>query len=211
MESDKMYSLFGKYQKNRSIDGNILKKNRISLLILDERWNKLFDNMVKSHRIKACEKKLKKFTKRQVILNGKQITDIMTKRNNMNQIANLVSKSYKGKKEAAEDILPLEKEIKKINGRAFKIAHELQVLNDLIDKTNIELLEKTINFVYHTLKRNKKRRKKLDRLVNDMDNKLKGIINKRKLITKNNSNVYWCFHNLLGADEVEKLDKIYLN
>ena len=70
-----MWNLFGKKSQDHNFDIKVLFKNDISLLTLDERWNKLFVNKVKTAEIIQCENKIKELLKEQsrLITESKEI------------------------------------------------------------------------------------------------------------------------------------------
>jgi hypothetical protein len=60
-----MFDFLKKTAEKKKFDRNILYKNSISLLILDERWNGLFKNIEKTPDIISLEEKLKELLKTQ--------------------------------------------------------------------------------------------------------------------------------------------------
>ena len=59
-----MWNIFNR-KKIHELDIKVLFKNDISLLILDERWNGLFNNIVKTDKIIDYENKIKELLKEQ--------------------------------------------------------------------------------------------------------------------------------------------------
>ena len=58
-----MFKLFKPKNPKNGFDWRVLKKNDISILILDERWNALFKNVEKTEDIKEHETKIKELLK----------------------------------------------------------------------------------------------------------------------------------------------------
>jgi hypothetical protein len=201
-----MLPLFKKMRNIAGFDRVVLKKNNISLLILDERWSSLFKNFSKPKAIRAREQKLKSLIKKQAVLTAEQKKDAQIKKNSMDMIIKLASSANDGNEKAMGKISLCENEIKRVNKRAGDIERELGNTADLIQKTNIELLETTVSIVYIKIRRNRKRREELDKIIEQTREKLRGYIDEREQLAEDDTDVYSYFHDLLGAEEIEKLD-----
>jgi chromosome segregation ATPase len=100
-----------------------------------------------------------------------------------------------------------EKEIKDINERAAGLQNELEEVPDKIKDTNLELLEETVNAVYFKIRANQKRVEELGKLIEETHLKLKDYIDEKGTLSENYTDTYSYFHDLLGGEELEKLDK----
>ena len=112
-------------------------------------------------------------------------------------------------KEAKRQMQWCEKEIKRINERKREIEEKLDDIPNLIKEANLELLEYTIELVYVKIRSNQKRIEELDRLIEETRAKLKEYISEKELLTQDGSETYSYFHDLLGSEELEKLDKSF--
>jgi len=203
-----MLKFLRKSDKKPKFDVKVLRKNDISILILDERWNSLFQNTEKSLEIVRCEEKLKNLLKRQAALTAEMKTLAPDKRKNMDRIIELTSEVFdKNNEEAKKEMHLCEKEIKRINERIEEIQEELDRMPGLIRETNLELLEHTVNLVYFKMRANQKRVEELDRLIEETRTRLKEYINEREALVQDDTDIYSYFHDLLGGEELEKLDK----
>ncbi len=197
-----------KAKKKVKFDRKILRKNDISLLILDERWNKLFENTVKTPQIASCEIKLRELLKEEarLITEAKVIAE--TKKKCMDRIMKLTPAVFEQNDEkAADEMQQLEKEIKRINERTKKIEEALDVLPDRTKETNLELLEHTVNLVYFKMRCSSKRVEELAKLIEETKAKLMQYIDEKESLAQDDTDIYSYFHDLLGGEELERLDR----
>lgn len=203
-----MWNFLKKPDKKPKFDSRVLRKNDISLLILDERWNSLFSSTEKTPRIISCEERLKGLIKEQARLTAQLKTMAPLKKKYMERIIELTPAVFdKNSEEAKREMQLCEKEIKGINERAQKIEEELEKIPDSIREANLELLEYTVNLVYFKIRTNRRRVEELDRLIEETRAKLKEYVDKRESLSQNDTNIYSYFHDLLGGEELEKLDR----
>jgi hypothetical protein len=205
---DKMFKFLKKAAQGVKFDRRVLRKNDISLLILDERWNSLFSATDKTPEIISCETRIKDLLKKQSRLN-QELKDIgLIKKKCMNRILELTTEAFENNsKSAKNEMQSCEKEIIRINDRVQNIDKTLDNFPDMIKEVNLELLEFTVNLVYFKIRSNKKRVKELEVLINELKSKLKEYINEKESLSQDDSDTYSYFHDLLGAEELERLDK----
>lgn len=201
---------FLKRKREGKFDRKVLRKNDISLLILDERWNNLFSNVEKTPRIIACEEKLKEKLKEQARLTAESKRLPEKKKRLMDRIIKLTPEAYEQNiEEAKTEMAACEKEITQINERIKKIRDELDEIPEYIREINLELLECTVNEVYFKIRIGQKRVLELDKLIEETREKLKAYIDEKEALAQGDADVYSYFHDLLGGEELEKLDKEY--
>ncbi len=192
----------------KKFDTRTLRKNDISLLILDERWNKLFANTPKSPSIERSEQKLKELLKEEARLIAEQKEIAAAKKAHMDRIIKLTPKVFEeGDETAKKEMQDSEREIKRINSRAQRIEELLEEMPDRKKKSNLELLEKTVNIVYYKIGSARKRVKELEKLIEETRLKLKEYIDEKETLSQDDTDIYSYFHDLLGGEELEKLDK----
>jgi hypothetical protein len=203
-----MLSFLKKNHKKPKFDRKVLRKNDISILTLDGRWNSLFQNVEKSPEILKCEQCLKNLLKDQARLTSELKSLGPLKKKKMDTIIRLTEEAFdKGSEEAKREMQLCEREIKRIIERGKEIERRLETIPDEIRETNLELLEHTVNLVYFKIRMDKRRVEELDRLIEDTRQKLKDCIDERESLAQDNTDIYSYFHDLLGGDELEKLDK----
>jgi hypothetical protein len=203
-----MLEFLKKASKERKFDINVLRKNNISLLILDERWNHLFISVEKSDEIIKREIKLKELLKEQsrITTESKNIT--ARKKECVSKILALTTEVFdNNNEEAKKEMHECEKEVKRINERLEIIEKELEEMPESIKQMNLELLEKTVNLVYFQMRSNQRRVKELELLIEETHQKLRDYIDEKGTLEQDDTDIYSYFHDLLGAEELEKLDK----
>jgi hypothetical protein len=131
----------------KKFDTRTLRKNDISLLILDERWNKLFVNTPKSPSIERSEQKLKELLKEEARLIAEQKEIAAAKKAHMDRIIKLTPKVFEeGDETAKKEMQDSEREIKRINSRAQRIEELLEEMPDRKKKSNLSCLRKRSTF-----------------------------------------------------------------
>lgn len=199
-------------KRRKMFDKSILRKNNISLLILDERWNKLFANTPKTSAIERCEQSLKELIKEEARLTAEQKEIAVSKKHHMDNIIRLTTDVYeKNDENAKKEMQASESEIKRINGRTQQIENELDEMPERIKKANLELLEHTVNLVYLKIRLATRRVEELEKLIEETKARLKGYIDEKESLSQDDTDIYSYFHDLLGAEELERLDKALLS
>jgi chromosome segregation ATPase len=197
-----------RFQSGIKFGARTLRKNDISLLILDERWNKLFVNAPKTPSIERSEQKLKELLKEEARLITEQKEIAAAKKTHMDRIIRLTPQVFEmGDVAAKKEMKESEREIKRINNRAKHIEELLDEMPDRKRKVNLELLEKTVNVVYYKIGSARKRVKELEKLIEETRSKLKEYIDEKETLSQDNTDIYSYFHDLLGGEEIEKLDR----
>jgi len=197
-----------KSNKTKKFDTKTLRKNDISLLILDERWNKLFNSTPRTPAIERSEEKLKELLKEEARLTAEQKNITAVKKQHMDKIIKLTPDVFeKNDAEAQKEMQTSEREIKRINDRTKQIEEQLDLMPDRLRQANLELLELTVNIVYFKMRSSRKRVDELEKLIEETREKLKGYIDEKESLSQDDTDIYSYFHDLLGGEELEKLDR----
>jgi len=205
---DSMSLLPWELKRRKKFDKSILRKNDISLLILDERWNKLFTSTPKTPVIERSEQRLKELIKEEARLMSERKEIAASKKHHMDNIIKLTTDVFEKNDEDAKKEMQLsEGEIKRINDRARQIEGKLDEMPDRIKLANVELLEHTVNIVYLKIRSAGRRVEELEKLIEETRTKLKGYIDEKESLSQDDTDIYSYFHDLLGAEELERLDK----
>lgn len=198
---------FLKGSKKGKLSKGILRKNDISLLTLDERWNSLFLATQKSPEITACEEKLTDLLKEQsrLLTESKEIS--VNKKRCMDKIIKLTPEVFDNNNETAKNEMQVcEKEIKRINERVGKLEEEIENIPVRIKEANLELLEITIKQVYYRMRAEQRRVKELEKKIEELSAKLKEYTEEKETLSNDEASTYSYFHDLLGGEELERLD-----
>jgi len=192
-------------------DKKVLRKNDISLIIVDERWNALFKQCNKIKKILKLEQKLKDLLKQQARLMTEKQEISLQKKEHMEKILQLADENYqKEHPTASEEMYQSQQKIIEINRRLEQIEEEILSIPDKIKEANLALLEVTANEIYLQFKKAKKRIDELESEIEVQKEKLKHMISEKEGLNELVENVYSYFHDLLGREELEKLDERFM-
>ncbi|OPX45526.1 hypothetical protein CLHUN_09010 [Ruminiclostridium hungatei] len=207
-----MWKLFSKKKPEPQLDMKVLFKNDITLLTLDERWNSLFKNIVKTEEISQCENSIKELLKEQsrVISESKEIA--ARKKECMDNIIRLTTEVFDNNNQDAQtEMQECEKQIIGINTRLTEIEERLADIPKEIRQVNLELLENTVKLVYFSIRENQQRVTQLDKEIAETKEKLIKLVDERELRAQDDTDTYSYFHDLLGGDQLQKLDEVYFS
>ena len=207
-----MRNIFKRKKDVQELDIKVLFKNDISILILDERWNGLFKNIVKTAKLIDCENKIKELLKEQSRLTAEAKEIAIKKKEYMDGIIKLTTEAFDNNNEEARlKMQECEKSIVSINKRLKEIEERILDVPKEIRQANLELLEQTVKVVYFSIKENQHKVTALDKEIAETREHLKKLIDERGLLAQDDTDTYSYFHDLLGKDELQKLDEIYFN
>lgn len=196
--------------KDIDFKGNIVKRNRIPILIYVPEWIQLFsDNRSRSMqkiiakleeliaREKECDSELRRIEKRKKAVMNKilYLSKDVNENNNMAALP---------KMEEAE------KEIVEINRKIPGLIEELETLPNIIGEQNTLLLKETIKRAYRLINESKSESEKCQDQVNEIRQKLAELIQKKVDMEERVNKLYLFIHGMVGADEMESLDESFL-
>lgn len=185
-----------------------LKKNDINILTLDERWNKLFKIIPINREIKKCQDSLNKLIGQEAALFQEQQNIEPEKKKHLNNIIALTQEAFDKDNEQAKHSLVESKQcVEHLNKRAVELEDELLAMKNKIRESNFKLLEETVRYVYNVMAKSKEREAKLEAELDLLKKRLKELQIQRQNLTTDWTEVYAFFHDLMGSDELTKLDK----
>jgi len=116
----------------------------------------------------------------------------------------------KGDGDARNKMSEYEAQIRQINEKVEEAKKRLEQIPDDIKQANIELLEHTVQQVYVKIASKRNRISQLEKLIEQTREKLKQYIDEKESLAQQSDEIYSYFHDLLGKEELEKLDRMYL-
>ena len=180
----------------------LLKGKKVPILVLDQRWHKLFPGGVKPAHIAAIEANLNELLKEQ----GKLVNEIKdlkkAKKKLMEAIVSGMSSSGNDKKKDKQQKLLLEtkERIEAQSDRLMELPYE-------INKTNEDLLVNGVAYCYEELKI---RAQSLEDLKGEIDSRreeLKEKVAYRVELEESVDATYSLMHDLLGREVMNLFDK----
>ncbi|KUO67595.1 MAG: hypothetical protein APF77_00095 [Clostridia bacterium BRH_c25] len=196
--------------KNIDFKDNIIKKNRIPILIYVPEWIQLFTNY-KSRNMQKIVSKLEELIARERERSLEYDNLEKRKKVIMNKILYLSKDINENNNEAAlSKMTETEKELIEINKKLPRLIEEMEILPGLINEMNTQLLKETIKRSYELIKEHKSESEKCQEQVNDIRQKLASLIQKKVEMEERVNKLYSFVHGMIGADEMESLDKSFL-
>jgi uncharacterized coiled-coil DUF342 family protein len=196
--------------RNIELDENIIKKNKVPILIKDREWQKLFqDNLTKSMEKlaqqleeliaeeKECMNDLRKARKKKKILMEKILKLSNEVNTNDDKVAIV-------KLEQAKNM------ILEINDKIDELQFKLETLPNEIKNINFKLLKETVTKAYDDIKEGKNRISCLDKEIQRLRKILGNMWEEKFTTEKRVNNLYLYLHGILGHRETDKLDKKFL-
>jgi chromosome segregation ATPase len=196
--------------KNIEFKDNIVKRNKIPILIYVPEWIQLFSgNKSRSMQkiITALEELIKRKKECDFELNNLEKRKKML----MNKILYLSKDINENNDKAAlSKMAEAEKEIIEINKKMPKLLEEMESIPDRINDMNMRLLKETIKRAYELIKENRSESEKCQEQVNEIRHKLADLIQKKVDMEERINKLYSFVHGMVGADEMESLDENFL-
>ncbi len=189
-----------------------LSSKKIPVLTLDNKWHQLFTKTDPDRELKRLETRLNDLLKKQ----GKANTDIKElkklKKKLMDEIMQLADEASNGGDKAAEKKLQSNKElINECNEKTKEYEDELLELPGEIDRVNKELMLKTMEICYDTLKRNKAEIDETSKWISGVRVELKKRLVRKQEQEQMNQDIYTYMHNIFGPDVIDMFDLEYLD
>lgn len=181
---------------------------RIPVLVLDQKWHRLFAIHGKPETVKSVESELNGLLGRQGKLNN-DLKELKKLKNNlMNDIMDHMDgaedemdKSTRDKK--MEDNKRL---IDDINERLEQCEDELLEIPNQIAKTNEALMLETMDYCYDILRLNKQEADEIDDWIKQIRIELKKNIIRKQNRDINNKEMYSYLHDIFGAEILDMFD-----
>lgn len=197
--------------KNIDFKENIVKRNKIPILIYVPEWIQLFSNY-KSRSMQKTISKLEELIAREKECEA--LLESLEKRKKvvMNKILYLSKDINENNNEAAlPKMEETEKELIEINQKIPVLIEEMETLPNLINVQNTQLLKETIKRSYELIKEHKSESENCQEQVNEIRQKLAVLIQKKVDMEERVNKLYSFVHGMLGADEMESLDENFLS
>ena len=180
----------------------ILKGKKVPILVLDQRWHKLFPDGVKPNEIVSIEQKVNELLKEQ----GKLVNEIKdlkkAKKKLLDAIVSGMSDAGNDKKKDKQQKLLLEtkERIEKQSDRLMELPYEIK-------KANEELLVAGMAYCYDELRSRTEALETLTEEINVQREELKEKVAYRVELEDSVDATYSLMHDLLGREVMNLFDK----
>lgn len=181
---------------------DMLQGKRIPILVLDQRWHKLFPNGVKPAEIVALEQTLNDLLKQQ----GKLVNSIKSLKNGKKKLMEAIvagmNDANSDKKKSKQQKLLIE-----TNERIEKESDELMQLPYEIKKVNQQLLIEGVKYCSADFKNRSEELSSLTEEITQMRNILKEKVAYKVDLEESIDSTYSLMHALLGREVMNLFDK----
>ena len=180
----------------------ILKGKKVPILVLDQRWHKLFPDGVKPNEIVSIEQKVNELLKEQ----GKLVNEIKdlkkAKKKLLDAIVSGMSDAGNDKKKDKQQkhLLETKERIEKQSDRLMELPYEIK-------KANEELLVAGMAYCYDELRSRTEALETLTEEINVQREELKEKVAYRVELEESVDATYSLMHDLLGREVMNLFDK----
>lgn len=196
--------------KEIKLEDNVIKKNKIPVLIYVPEWIQLFNNDKSRDMVKIIDKLQEEISKEK---NFEEELQSMEKRKKilLNKILVLSNKANEGKDVSAiEKMVEAQNELLDINVRMPKIIEDKEEIPLKINEHNTELLKATVKKAYEIINTYKVESDKVQEEVNELRERLGKLIQRKVEIEDTINRLYSFLHGMIGASHMEDLDISFL-
>lgn len=197
-------------EKRQDFKSALINKT-VPLLVLDQKWHRLFAVHGKTEEIKAQEIKLNKLLSDQGKYNnrlkelkrlkGKLLDDIVL---NMNDPEHKMSEAAREKKQEENKRM-----VDEINEKIDQCEEELVDIPYQIRETNDELMLLSMDYFYEKIRVNQQEAVEIDEWINQIRVDLKKNIIRKQNREINNREMYAYLHDIFGPEVIDIFDIKY--
>ncbi len=180
-----------------------LNNIKIPVLILDQKWHRLFALGGKPAQVKELETKENELIKREAELK-QELKDLKKVKENLmaSVMSNMEGTSDLVSKKLDEDKRLLEE----CNQRIESNEEELKDIPSLIKETNRDLMIKTMDFCYDKLRTNSSEAEEITNWIKDVRVQLKKNVIRKHNREINNKEIYSYMHDVFGMEVLNLFD-----
>lgn len=188
-----------------------LHEKKVPLLVLDQKWHRLFAIHGKTDEIKETEEELNGLLARQGKLNS-EVKDLKKVKNTLmnNIMENMDDSISEAERNQREKKLEEDKRlIEEINEKISNAEDELLDLPNIIKECNEELMLLSMDYFYSKLRVNQQEAKEIEDWITQVRIDLKKNIIKKQNREINNREIYAYLHDILGNEVIDIFDIQY--
>ena len=188
-----------------------IKSSRVPILMLDQKWHRLFAISGKPEEVKALEAEIGELMQRQAKLQEEERRLKKIKADLMQQIMDNMegADSSKDREDAQKSLDEAKRLMDETNAKLAEDEDELLDIPKQIRDKNNELMLLTMQFSYDKLRSNTDEINKISEWIADVRVKLKQNIIKKQNREINNKEMYSYMHDIFGKDVMRMFDLHY--
>ncbi len=189
---------------------NALKDKKVPILVLDQKWHRLFALSGKPENVLAIESELNHLIERQGQLNN-DLKDLKKLKNKLmdNIVVNMAGTHEENSGAIESKKLEEDKRlIDDVNAKIEAAEDELLELPKLIRDKNETLMIATMDFCYDKLRSNMKEADEIAEWISQVRRDLKKNIIKKQNREINNRQIYSYMHDIFGPSVIDLFDLV---
>lgn len=184
-----------------------LQNKKLPLLVLDQKWHRLFAIHGKTEEIRSTETELNNLLARQGKLNSELKDCKKVKNQLMDDIVRNMEASEENKNADKESVLDKDKRmIDELNERIEQAEAELAELPSKMKAVNEQLMIQSMEYFYAKIRVNAQESKEIEEWINQVRIDLKKNIIKKQNRDINNREIYAYLHDICGPQVIDLFD-----
>lgn len=190
---------------------NALEGKKIPVLVLDNKWHKLFSHIGVTPKVKALEERLNELVKRQGKVNTESKDIKRLKKTLMNEVMVIADglTQEPDSKRLNQQMEEHKRLIEECNEKLEAYEEEQLELPREIDRTNKKLMLMTMEICYKKLQENAKELGAINEWIRKVRRELKKKMIRKQEKEALNNELYSYMHDIFGADVIEIFDMKY--
>ncbi len=188
-----------------------LKGKKIPILVLDQKWHRLFAVYGKNEDVKEYEQELHELLAKQ----GRVNTEIKELKSLKATLMQNIMRNMEGSSDSNADALSVKKQeentrlIGEVNEKLALLEDEALDIPNLIKEKNNELMLATMEYCYETLRMNQTSITEISEWIKLIRVELKKNIIRKQNCEINNKEMYAYMHDTFGAQVIDIFDIAY--
>lgn len=183
-----------------------IERTKIPILVLDNKWHRLFAVHGKPEEVKTLEKEIRDLLSEQGQLNNDLKSLKKIKTNLMSNIVSNMGDNGKIDKAGEAEMENNKRLIEETNLKLDSIESRLTAIPHEIDIRNKNLMFETMAYCYSYLRKNKEEADEITEWINKIRVELKKNIIRKQNRTINNKEMYSYMHDIFGKDILDLFD-----
>lgn len=188
-----------------------LKGKKIPVLVLEQKWHRLFAVHGKNEEVRTYERELNELLARQGGVN----TEIKELKKLKATLMQNIVRNMENSSDSDADVLSVKKQeensrlIAEVNEKLALLEDEALDIPNLIKEKNSELMLATMDYCYETLRINQSSITEISEWIDQIRVELKKNIIQKQNCEINNKEMYAYMHDIFGAQVIDIFDIAY--
>jgi len=196
-------------EKNRNLD-MVLRRKRIPILTLDERYFELFTEKEKPDYIRKLEASVNTWLKKQG-QSGSEVKELHRAKSLLmrNIVENMQESEGESERKRGKKLDKSQKLIREANEKIMRLEEEQKQIPERLEDANLELLYATTDICYGKLKADREEIDEISQWIARVRNELSDKLARKQRVEAEYNRIYGNLHDMLGAEVMEYLDEEY--